>query len=187
MLQIIITILVYSLILTIVNLYKDSSGYYMVETLDIIIAGPVCWVLCLILLLLKPIVKPLMKKRKVKSYSPKSKKYIERVVSKVVKNYRKHSRYDDEELFDFSFKQGEFNCNDIEGWGRLLVNRPLYEQLNRKFERLMYNQKDDTLAELIKYFDVVTREMLEATGDYNQYFIDDTMRRNHPTYKLKAS
>ena len=183
MLQIIITILIYSLILTIVTLYKDSSGYYMVETLDIIIAGPVCWILCLILFLIKPIVKPLMNKRKVKPYSPKSKKYIERIIHKVIKNYKKHSKY--EELFDFSFRQGEFNCNDIEGWGRLLVNRPIHEQLNRKFERLMYNQKDDTLAELTKYFDVVTREMLE-NGDYNQYFIDDTMHRKYPTYKLKT-
>lgn len=183
MLQVIITILIYSLILTIVTLYKDSSGYYMVETLDIIIAGPVCWILCLILFLIKPIVKPLMNKRKVKPYSPKSKKYIERIIHKVIKNYKKHSKY--EELFDFSFRQGEFNCNDIEGWGRLLVNRPINEQLNRKFERLMYNQKDDTLAELTKYFDVVTREMLE-NGDYNQYFIDDTMHRKYPTYKLKT-
>lgn len=183
MLQIIITILIYSFILTIVTLYKDSSGYYTVETLDIIIAGPVCWILCLILSLIKPIIKPLMKKHEVKPYSPKSKKYIEHITGQVVKNYRKHSRYD--ELFDFSFKQGEFNCNDIEGWGRLLVNRPIYEQLNRKFERLMYNQKDDTLVELIKYFDVVTREMLEAE-DYDHYFIDDTMRRKHPTYKLKV-
>lgn len=183
MLQVIITILIYSLILTIVTLYKDSSGYYMVETLDIIIAGPVCWILCLILFLIKPIVKPLMNKRKVKPYSPKSKKYIERIIHKIIKNYKKHYRY--EELFDFSFRQGEFNCNDIEGWGRLLVNRPIHEQLNRKFERLMYNQKDDTLAELTKYFDVVTREMLE-NGDYNQYFIDDTMHRKYPTYKLKT-
>lgn len=184
MLQVIITILIYSLILTIVTLYKDSSSYYIVETIDIIIAGPVCWIICLILFLIKPIAKPIMKNRKTKPYSPKSKKYIERIVSKVVKNYRKHSNYD--ELFDFSFRHGEFNCNDIEGWGRLLVNRPLYEQLNRKFEHLMYNQKDDTLAELTKYFDVVTREMLEATGDYNQYFIDDTMHRKYSTYKLKA-
>lgn len=175
--------MIYSLILTIVTLYKDSSGYYMVETLDIIIAGPVCWILCLILFLIKPIVKPLMNKRKVKPYSPKSKKYIERIIHKIIKNYKKHYRY--EELFDFSFRQGEFNCNDIEGWGRLLVNRPIHEQLNRKFERLMYNQKDDTLAELTKYFDVVTREMLE-NGDYNQYFIDDTMHRKYPTYKLKT-
>ena len=184
MLQIIITILIYSLILTIVTLYKDSSGYYIVETLDIIIAGPVCWILCLILFLIKPIIKPLMKKREVKPYSPKSKKYIERVVSKVVKNYRKHSIYD--ELFDFSFRQGEFNCNDIEGWGRLLVNKPINERLNNKFKQLMYNQKNENLAELTKYFDVVTREMLEATGDYNQYFIDDTMHRKSPTYKLKT-
>ena len=40
MLQIIITILIYSLILTIVTLYKDNSSYYMIGTIDIIIAGP---------------------------------------------------------------------------------------------------------------------------------------------------
>lgn len=184
MLQVIIIILIYSLILTIVTLYKDSSSYYMVETLDIIIAGPVCWVLCLVLYLIKPIIKPIIEKHKNTPYKVKSKKYIERVTNKIVKNYKKHSSYD--ELFDFSFRQGEFSCNDIEGWGRLLVNKPIYEQLNRKFERLMYNQKDDTLAELTKYFDIVTKEMLEVTGDYNQYFIDDTMRRKHPTYRLKS-
>ena len=183
MLQVIITILIYSLILTVATLYQDNSSYYMVETLDIIIAGPVCWILCLILYLIKPISKPIIEKHENTPYKVKSKKYIEQVVSKVVKNYIKHSSYD--ELFDFSFRQGEFNCNDIEGWGRLLVNRPIHERLNRKFERLMYNQKDDTLSELIKYFDVVTREMLE-NGDYNQYFIDDTMRRKSPTYKLKT-
>ena len=184
MLQIIITILIYSLILTIVTVYKDNSSYYMVETIDVIIAGPVCWILCLVLYLIKPIIKPIVEKHKNTPYKVKSKKYIEQVVSKIVKNYIKHSNYD--ELFDFSFRQGEFNCNDIEGWGRLLVNRPINERLNHKFEHLMYNQKDDTLVELIKYFDVVTREMLE-NGDYNQYFIDDAMRRKYPTYKLKTT
>ena len=185
MLQIIITILIYSLILTIVTLYKDNSSYYMVDTIDIIIAGPVCWILCLVLYLIKPIIKPIIEKHKNTPYKVKSKKYIERVTNKIVKNYIKHSSYD--ELFDFSFRQGEFNCNDIEGWGRLLINQPINEQLNHKFERLMYNQKDDTLVELLKYFDVVTREMLETVGDYNQYFIDDTMHRKYPTYKLKTS
>lgn len=179
----VLAILIYSLILTVVTLYKNNSGYYLVDTIDIIVAGPVCWILCLILFLIKPIVKPLREKREAKTYSPKSKRYIERIVSKVVKNYRKHRRY--EELFDFSFKHGEFNCNDVEGWGRLLVNRPLNERLNNKFENLMYHQKDDTLAELIKYFDTVTKEMLEAE-DYDQYFINATMRRRYPTYKLKA-
>ena len=183
MLQIIITILIYSLILTVVTLYKDNSSYYTVEILDIIIAGPICWILCLLLYLIKPVIKPIVENHKNTPYKVKSKKYIEQVVNKIIKNYRKHSSY--EELFDFSFRQGEFNCNDIEGWSRLLVNRPINERLNRKFERLMYNQKDDTLVELIKYFDVVTREMLEAE-DYDHYFIDDTMRRKHPTYKLKV-
>ena len=183
MLQIIITILIYSLILTIVTLYKDNSSYYIIGVIDIIVAGPVCWILCLLLCLIKPIIKPIVEKHKNTPYKAKSKKYIERVISKIVKNYRKHSNYD--ELFDFSFRQGEFNCNDIEGWGRLLVNKPINERLNRKFEHLMYHQKNDTLVELIKYFDVVTKEMLE-NGDYNQYFINDTMHRKYPTYKLKT-
>lgn len=83
MLQVIITILIYSLILTIITLYKDSSSYYIVETIDIIIAGPVCWIVCLILFLIKPIVKPLMKKRKVKPYSPKSKNILNELLVKL--------------------------------------------------------------------------------------------------------
>lgn len=184
MLQIIITtILIYSLILTIVTIYKDNSSYYIVDIIDIIVAGPVCWILCLLFYLIKPIIKPIVEKHKNTPYKVKSKKYIEHITNKVIKNYKKYSNYD--ELFDFSFRQGEFNCNDIEGWGRLLVNKPINERLNHKFESLMYHQKDDTLVELLKYFDVVTREMLEA-GDYNPYFIDDTMCRKYPTYKLKA-
>lgn len=183
MIQVIITILIYSLILTIVTAYKDNSSYYIVETVDIIIAGPVCWITCLVLNLIRPIIRPIIQNHKSKPYKVKSTKYIKRIVNKVVKKYRKQSRYD--ELFDFSFKNGEFNCNDIEGWGRLLVSDPINEQLNRKFERLMYHQQYETLVELIKYFDVVTREMLEAE-EYKQYFIDDTMHRKHPTYKLKA-
>ena len=100
--------------------------------------------------------------------------------------YANGKRVVDLTSIDEYYEPLHFNCNDIEGWGRLLVNKPINERLNHKFERLMYYQKDDTLVELLKYFDVVTREMLE-NGDYNQYFIDDTMRRKYPTYKLKTS
>ena len=37
---VLITVFIYSLILTIVTLYKDSSGYYMADDIDILTAGP---------------------------------------------------------------------------------------------------------------------------------------------------
>ena len=174
--SIIITVLVYSLILTIVTFYKDSSSYYIIGTLDIIVSGPICWIMYLILLLIRP----LIKNHKPKPYSPKSTKYIEKIVSKIIKNYRRHCDY--MEYFDFSFRQGEFNCNDIEGWGRLLVNQPLYEQLNRKFERLMYNQNKETLPILEAYFREFTKQDI---NDDTPYEVDSALQYNKKIYVLK--
>ena len=56
MLKIIITtVFVYSFILTCVCIYKDSSGYFSMDDIDAVTAGPCMWLLMLLLLVSRPI------------------------------------------------------------------------------------------------------------------------------------
>lgn len=152
LLVVLITILIYSLILTIVTLYKDSSGYYTVDDIDIITAGPVCWVVALIFMVLKPFFKNRIGKKE--EYKIKSSKYIQKTVKKIITIYRKNLQkwgYEPDYI-DFSIHSGKFNVNEIEGWDVLMVKRARYEFINNRFERLMCHQKEETVKELKKYF-----------------------------------
>ena len=149
----IFAILIYSLILTIVTLYKDSSCYYTVDDIDIVTAGPVCWVLVLIVTLLKPFFKN--RKGKEHKYKPKSTKYIQKTVKRIVAIYKKHLRGGVADLIDFSMHSGAYNFNEIEGWDVLTVKRARYESLNKRFSNLMWHQKEETVEELKKYFSKV--------------------------------
>lgn len=152
MLPVIITILIYSLILTIVTLYKDASGYYRADDIDIVTAGPICWVIALIILVLKPFLKS--RTRKKKEYKLKSSKYIQKTVKKIITIYRKNlqKRRYEPDYIDFSMYRGEFNVNDVEGWDVLMIKQARYEFINNRFERLMWHQKEETVEELKKYF-----------------------------------
>jgi hypothetical protein len=152
MLSVIFAILIYSLILTIVILYKDSSGYYTVDDIDIVTAGPVCWVLFFIVILLKPFFKN--RKKKEYQYKPKSTKYIQKTVKKVITIYRKNLQKQgyEPDYIDFSIHRGEFNVNEVEGWDVLMVKKARYEVLNKHFSSLMWHQKEETVEELKKYF-----------------------------------
>lgn len=170
MLSVIFAILIYSFILTIVTLYKDSSGYYTVDDIDIVAAGPVCWLLILIIMFLKPFLKN--RKPKEYEYKPKPTKYIQKTVKKIViiyrKNLQKHGYEPD--YIDFSIHCGEFNANEVEGWDVLMVKRARYEALNKRFSNLMWHQKEETVGELKKYF----REAKDYDGYHEPpvYIID---------------
>ena len=90
---ILIGMLIYSFILTLVTIYKDNSSYFMVGDLDVIVAGPLMWVILIIgYLFVRPfytLIKEKNKNKKSKVYKQKSKKYIQKVVKKVVNNYAK--------------------------------------------------------------------------------------------------
>lgn len=169
---VIITILIYSLILSVVTLYKDNSSYFIVEPIDVIVAGPVMWFLILFLFMLRPL---LHKIQKEKLYKEKDSRYISKIVKKIIKQYKK-KRYTDD-YFDFSFRQGEFNVNDVEGWGKLLRQVPSNEKLNDKFSALMYHQKEETVNELMKYCTVLTEEKLKK-DNCNDYFISIYKNKN---------
>ena len=176
---IIITVLIYSLILTVTNLYKDSSGYYIIGILDIITAGPVCWLLVLICFSLKPIFKKNSHKKDRKlsanTYKKKSEKYIEKVVNKIIKIYKKRQKYS--ECFDFTYMHSAETYYDdgINGWADLLFTKEQYEIINRKFENLMFHQKEDTLLYLTRHCRRLTREEIDKFDKYHVINKDRTI------------
>lgn len=165
---VIITILIYSAVLTAVSVYKDSSSYFRMDELDAITGGPVMWLLLLVIAVFRPFTAG--RKKKEKSYIPKSEAYIAKTVEKIIKHYRSQkASYGC--YIDLSFRSGEFNCNDIEGWSWLEVNSPKYERLNRQFENLMFNDFERTAEELKKHLTRVDETYMKANGD-SDYFID---------------
>ena len=143
--EIIITVLVYSLILTIVECYKDWSGYYETSLLDIIVAGPVAWLLVGVLYIFS--LTGIKFKSKTKTYTPKE---IKKTVNKVVSVYRKRkyqSEYFNLDLMDC------YDYVDIDGWEDLMTKSPKYEWLNRDFERIMLYQEKVGKKELLNYFE----------------------------------
>lgn len=165
----ILGIFIYSLILTIVTLYKDNSEYFSVEDLDIIVAGPVAWILILFFILIKKVLKTVNYTPKKKQRKERDLKYITKVVRKIVKNYSKKKYHSD--FFDFNMCFGVFNCNDIEGWKKLEVLRARNERINKKFDDLMHKQHDETVLELKKYFVKVNENTMRAMG-YSDYWIE---------------
>ena len=95
--SVIITILSYSLIITIVDIIKDSSSYSrgLDGWIDVVVAGPVMWIILPIIMLISFCLKK-HKKKHPKEYSEKQ---IEHTVKRYLKIYLKK----------MSLKKGE-NC-----------------------------------------------------------------------------
>lgn len=185
--------LIYSFLLTVVILYKDKSSYYNIEDLDIFMAGIVMWVLLLILLLIRLFLKLTGKKympsRKPKPYKEKNQKYIAKVVKKIIKNYRKRcNSFKNKqksvflpEYFDFTrMREYDYNYN-ICGWMDLIVKKPINERINNQFYKLMSHQKDETIKEIIKYFNPINLD----NEDLDEYFVERVKRIGKPIYEIK--
>lgn len=167
----VIAILIYSFALTAVTVYKDSSSYYIVEPIDVVFAGPIAWILPLVLFLLNPIYK-LYKdssQNKEKIYRKKDAAYIKKIVKKIVRNYLRKKVHND--YFDFNFMTGSV-YREYAGWESLFIKRPKYERLNKKFKKLMFHQKEETITELKKYFVKVTKEIMEK-DDCSKWYISE--------------
>ena len=170
---VIVGILIYSTILTILTVYKDNSSYFIVSTLDVVMAGPVCWVTILLLHLTGKVYVRIRKKagkEKPKQYRPKSQKKIEKIVRKVVQEFKKKN--DASELyFDFRCKDGD-DYGNYEGYDMLLVKNPVHERLNNQFMRLLWNQTEEVHKELSKYFEPLTEERM-MEDEYDDWTIED--------------
>lgn len=176
-----IGVFIYSFILTIVLLYKDNSSYYDIETIDLIVSGPITWVLLLIFYIIRSILKLIPKKEKPKKpYKKKDKKYITKVVKKIVKIYRTKKNHNDYISFDVCL-EWDFNYS-YNGWGFLMVKKPINERINNKFKTLMYKQKEETIEELKKYFIKLNKEIM-IEDDCAEWYIQEYC--NKDLYKLK--
>ena len=87
-LAVLITVLVYSLIITIVDTIKDVSSYSigLESWVDIVIAGPVMWVVIGIMAIIRPLYQKFHKEKKIKYYSEKQ---IQKTVTKIIRLYKK--------------------------------------------------------------------------------------------------
>lgn len=168
---VIVGVLIYSFLQTLLIFYKDiHSGYYDVEIVDIVFAGPIAWIVCLIILVvIHPIYRILHSRVKGKEYQPKSKAYIKKVVKKIVRNYAKQKQHD--EYFDFTQCWGDYYGNYY-GFRDLRVHKPRNERINNRFMLLMFHQPKETIEELNQYFEVVTEDMMKK-NDYDEYYIQN--------------
>ena len=175
-----IAVLIYSIILTISAIYKDNSSYFILSDLDIILAGPACWIL---IVWIRFFIRPLFSlfPSKEKERKPKSKKYIKKIVKKIVNNYKKKKYHGD--YFDFNFCFGD-EYDDFAGYEDLLVKKPQYEWLNKHFCSLMECQKNEVLKELLLYFEPVTESRM-IQDKRSEWYISDYKDKN--LYCLKEN
>lgn len=189
-LGILIGICIYSLILIIITLYRDGSSYFFTYKSDVLIAGPVMWVYLFLYALVyfsylflkrRGLIKP--KEKKQQAYSQeKVKKIIQKVIQVYLKDMEKRTYVD---YFDLSL-HSKIDYNVTEGWDNLLIKKPKYERLNRKFERLMWYQKEETLDILTTYFDLLTKE--EVMAELGDWYAMDYMKDGHPgIYRIKGA
>lgn len=185
-LGIIIGLLIYSFISTVFVIYKDNSSYFIVEKLDIVLAGPICWLFILLCNVVEYIGVHIFKfNKKPKKYKYKSSKYIQKLVKKIIKIYKtkRNIKFD---VFDFDFCEDNDDW-DVSGWRHLLKNSPKYEHLNNKFKTVMFKQEEDVINELNKYFIPVTSKYFDENWAVNIYKADNSPynNKNRKLYRLK--
>lgn len=169
--EIIITIFIISLINTVLCIYKDQSSYsHGLEWTDIIMGGICTWIL---LLFFRAFRKPLnyfyekyKSKKKKKVYSDKQ---IEKICYKIIKNVKKN-KYRAEDYYNLNSYYRDY-YNEYAGLNGLIIEKSRYEHLNKKFNHCIFNQKEQTLEILEKYFIPVTEEIMEQ-DDCNEYYIN---------------
>lgn len=183
---IIIGILIYSFIITIADIYKDSSSYFQMDEIDAVLAGPFMWILLLFCAVCRKLfgkkIEAARNNREKKPYVKKSQKYIQKVVKSIVHNLKKRKR-DYISYYDLSTIHGcQDYDTDIDGWEDLLVKKPSNEHINRKFSILMFHQSEDTINELKNYFELATKEFMQQ-DECSEYFIRRALDRQ--VYVLK--
>lgn len=169
--EVIITIFIISLINTVLCIYKDQSSYsYGLEWTDIIMGGICTWILLLFFRLFR---KPLnyfyekyKSKKKKKIYKEKQ---IKKICYKIIKNI-KRDKYKLEDYYDLNSYNGDY-YNDYQGLNDLVIKKVRYERLNKKFNHCIFNQKEQTIKILEKYFIPVTKEIMEK-NECNEYYIN---------------
>lgn len=170
---IIIGILIYSAILTIFLLYKDNSSYFMIDTLDAILGGPVCWAVVVGTRLIGFVFEAFHIEFEEKKYKPKSETEIRKIASKIISIYEKNRNVEEygHDFFCLTKYKDYDNC-EIGGWKNLMIEKPRYEHINDKFICIMLYQKDDVIPVLRELTCPVTSEFLKKQY-HSEYFISE--------------
>ena len=174
-----ITVFIYSALLTAVLFYKDISHYSSGgDNIDIVFAGPVMWLWLLlgygIILPVHKLYKkhhPAVKEKKIKHYS---KKKIQRIVKRIVAIHKydlKKYKLEKDTITLDKFFHHCFDHDEIITPGELVVKKAKYEWINRKFHHAYYNQREDTIEALMPYLAKWNIEDYKK-GDFNNYWID---------------
>lgn len=174
------TVVIYSFILTIVNIYKDESSYHEADELDIFTSGIVMWVLLLFIKIFEKPLSNLYDKYKNRSYKAKNQKCIAKIVKKIIKNAKKDEDKR-EEYYSLNCYYSDFTV----GWGgysNFVVKKPKNERLNNAFIKLCMYQTKETINELKKYLIPVTEEIMKA-DECGEWFIRES--KDKELYKIK--
>lgn len=136
---VLITIFVYSAILTVVLIIKDLSSYsFGAEPVDVVVSGPVAWLLTIILLAVKPIRKK-FSKNKVKKTKVYSLRKVEKTTKKIFKTY--HRIYN--EPLWLVPQDCYIGVHETNRPSEVKLRKMRYELLEKRYVKMCLNQPDD--------------------------------------------
>lgn len=143
---VIITIFVYSFVITVVDIIKDASSYSMGLDgwIDILVAGPVMWIL-LPLIKIYAIFHEKLRKNKVKKEKTYSEKQIRKTVQRFIKLYKKKCRDD---YIWLKPENTYVGAPEIDRPSSLKLGTIQHELLEKKYHNMCYNQSNIVWAVL---------------------------------------
>ncbi len=166
-LAVLITVLAYSLIITIVDTIKDVSSYSngLESWVDIVIAGPVMWAVIGIMAIIRPLYQKIhkKKKKKIKKYSEKE---IQKTVTKVTRLYKK--KHKDEYMW-LCPQDAYLGINEVERPSKIELGTIRHELLEKKYHRMCYNQHKEVWSALCKIGHPVTESKCWEIFKNNTY------------------
>lgn len=175
---IIIGLLIYSFINTVIVIYKDCSSYFIVETLDYIVAGPFLWIIMFLVKGFNISFEKLLNKNS----KPKNKAKIKRIVKRTYKHFTKYWDNKFRPYIDFQRRLIYDNYCGIEGYDSFLIKKPMYESLNRDFKYIIKYQYYETIPFLEEYFRPLNEEEI---SDLDDEIIDNIKSKGRIIYTLK--
>lgn len=145
MLTVLITVFAYSLIATVICLYKDNSSYHMMDELDAIIAGPCMWILLLFLFLLRPFTKKRKgKKKKEVVYATQD---VRKTVIKYIRIFKRRNKGKEAPWIVpqgtyYSFDDVTVHPSDLK------LRHGRYERIENKYLNMCYKEPELVFAVL---------------------------------------
>lgn len=177
---VICTVVIYSLILTIVNIYKDESSYHEADELDVFTSGIVMWVFLIFTKIFEKPLSKLYNKYKHRPYKVKSQKYIAKIVKKIIKNAKK-DEYKRAEYYSLKNYSTLYNKEWL-GYSDFTVKKSKNERLNKIFIQLCSHQTEEIINELKKYLIPATEEIMKK-DECGEWFIREN--KDEELYKIK--